>query len=88
MTIGIFNAKWEVPGDARGLGLMSFQVGLDLLFFAVMGYGVSLIVNRPGAAQLFALGPIAIAGSALWLFRGVPQRVKPKPTEQQAADEP
>lgn len=46
VSVGLFNARVRI--EQRHFGLVSFQVGIDIIFSGVTGYGVWVLVGRHG----------------------------------------
>jgi hypothetical protein len=68
--IGFFT--WQGHLRGRLAGLVSYQVGIDLIVFGVMGYGVRLLVHRRGWVQLDALVPVLVVLAAVIFTRWIP----------------
>lgn len=51
----------QTPVGRCVAGLISFQVGIDIVFFGVMGYAVRLVIGRGGWLNVVMLGPLALA---------------------------
>ena len=61
-TFGLLNAQWTVRG--RKARLVAFQVGIDIVFLAVIGYAISLLLslgNHPWLQAAVVFIPLVAA---------------------------
>jgi hypothetical protein len=56
---GLLNQQIRVGAGVAGL--ISFQVGIDVVFFGVMGYAIRLVIGRGGWWNAVMLVPLAVA---------------------------
>jgi hypothetical protein len=68
-TFGVLNGRWKRK-PRKVAGVVSFQVGFDVIFFAVMGYGLSMIVAHHGWWWL-VLFPLAIVAVLVTTVRAI-----------------